>query len=145
MAEKKTTKKTEKKVVAKKAETKATAKKTEKKVEAKKATSGKYAVIQIAGSQMLVEEGRTYETDNWNKTKGETIVLEQEVLLVVDGEKISIGKPSVKGAKVTLEVESAKRGPKLRVFKYKAKSRYRRTYGHRSELNRFRVQSIKTA
>lgn len=133
-----TTKKTEKKEVkapAKKASPKKTT--TDKTV--------KYAVIEIAGSQMLVEEGRTYETDNWNKTKGENIVLESEVLLVVDGEKVSIGKPSVKGAKVTLEVESAKRGPKLRVFKYKAKSRYRRTYGHRSELNRFRVKSIKTA
>jgi large subunit ribosomal protein L21 len=102
----------------------------------------KYAVIVIAGSQMLVEEGKTYEIQDLNLDKGETLALEN-VLLVVQGNDVKVGKPTVRNAKVTLEVESQKQSEKLTVFKYKAKSRYRRTYGQRSVVNRVRVKSIK--
>jgi large subunit ribosomal protein L21 len=62
--------------------------------------------------------------------------------LVVDGEKCQIGQPLVKGAKVEIKVEGDLRGEKIRVFKYKSKSRYRRTQGHRQDQSTLTVVKI---
>jgi large subunit ribosomal protein L21 len=62
--------------------------------------------------------------------------------MISDGSDIKIGEPYIKDAKVTLEVSSQKKGEKVKVFKYKAKSRYRRSYGHRPAITRVLVKKI---
>lgn len=67
------------------------------------------------------------------------------VLLLVDGDKVKIGEPQIKGARVAGKVLGQEKGRKLRVFKYKAKSRYRRTKGHRSQFTRVKIDKISTS
>ena len=59
-----------------------------------------------------------------------------------DGEKISVGRPMVKGASVSAEIVEHRRGVKLKIFKFKRRREYRRRRGHRDELTRIRVTAI---
>ncbi|PKN02763.1 50S ribosomal protein L21 [Candidatus Dojkabacteria bacterium HGW-Dojkabacteria-1] len=103
--------------------------------------SKKFAVIKISGVQLKVYEGKEYEVNKLEGKKGETLEI-QEVLLLHDGENTKVGTPLVEGAKVVLEITSQKKDDKVRVFKYKAKSRYRKTQGHRALITRVSVKSI---
>lgn len=140
---KKTVAKVEKKAVKveKKIE-KAVNKATDKKSKVDVDNATKYAIIKLAGVQLKVVEGANYEVNKLDLEKGSKFDVE-EVLMVVDGDKVEIGKPLVTGAKVTLEVVSQKKDKKIVVFKYKSKSRYRKTNGHRSLITRVEVKSIK--
>jgi large subunit ribosomal protein L21 len=62
---------------------------------------------------------------------------------VADGQRIAVGQPYLKGASLTAELLEHKRGPKLRIFKFKRRREYRRRRGHRDELTRIRVTAIK--
>lgn len=73
--------------------------------------------------------------------EGKEIKLE-EVLLLVDEKKVLLGTPTIKSAEVTAEVLGREKGKKLRVSRYKAKSRYRRTRGHRAFYTRLKVKHI---
>lgn len=98
----------------------------------------KYAVVKIKGSQYKVKEGDEILVDKLDSDKPEVNVL----LKVVNG-KVSVGKPTVKGAKVPLKVlEAEEKGEKLHVRKFRAKSRYRRKIGHRPKYTRLKVQKI---
>jgi large subunit ribosomal protein L21 len=138
-AKKETTKKKEPKK-SKKTVTKKTAK---SKKASKKKVSGKdkFAVIELAGSQFKVKQGEQYEVKKLSGNKGDKIEIEN-VLMISEGDDVKVGKPYVEGAKVTLEITSQKKGEKVKVFKYKAKSRYRRTYGHRPLITRVLVKKI---
>jgi len=72
---------------------------------------------------------------------GDKLTFDQ-VLMVSDGEKISVGSPFVKGATLTAELISHDRGPKLRIFKFKRRREYRRRRGHRDAQTRIRVVDI---
>lgn len=65
-----------------------------------------------------------------------------EVLLVTDGERVEIGRPTVEGAKVLATVVAQEKGPKIRIFKYHPRKRYRRRAGHRQHYTRLRVDEI---
>lgn len=101
----------------------------------------KYAVIQIAGKQYRVEPGQELTVNHLDAEEGKNIEV-SDVLLTVDGDTVAIGAPLVKGATVTLKVKSHQRADKVRVAKYKAKSRYRRVYGHRQPETTVEVVSI---
>ena len=102
--------------------------------------SSRLAVIQVGGSQYIVREGDSIAAQ---LPRGFTGKIEnREVLLVADGDDIKIGKPYVKGATVTLDVTDQKRGRKLRVLKYKSKTRYRKTIGFRSLITALKVEKI---
>ncbi len=73
--------------------------------------------------------------------EGSTIELGQ-VLLVADGEKVTVGTPTVVGAKVIAEVLGEGKGKKVVVFKYKPKVRYRRKKGHRQMYTRLAIKEI---
>lgn len=100
-----------------------------------------YAVIRLQGKQYRVEVGQTLTIDRIHEDAKKTLKI-TDVLLVVDGDKVKIGTPLVDGATVSLEVVSHDRGEKIRVSTFKAKSRYRRTIGHRQEETTLRVDSI---
>lgn len=104
----------------------------------------KYAVVEIAGSQHKVFEGEEIEVDKIGGEKGKKLTFDK-VLLVVDENKRRIGNPLVKGVKVTAEITEQFKGKKIRVATYKAKSRYRRVIGHRSQLTKIKIKKITTS
>jgi len=101
----------------------------------------KYAVIAISGSQFKVEEKQKITVDNLNLKEGDKSILDQ-VLLLANDDKITVGTPTVKGATVEFEVLKNYKGDKLTVFKYKSKSRYRKTTGFRPQLTDIQITKI---
>lgn len=101
----------------------------------------KYAIVQLLGKQHRVAEGDLLVVDRVENKPTEKFDV-TDVLLVADGAKITVGQPLVSKAKVTFSVESAERGEKIRVAKYKAKSRYRKVQGHRPLQSTLKVEKI---
>ncbi|MCL4383890.1 50S ribosomal protein L21 [Patescibacteria group bacterium] len=101
----------------------------------------KYAVIAISGSQYKIEEGKTYTVDLIDAKVGQTQSTDQ-VLLVVNDKDAKIGAPLVQNASVDFEIIKHYQGDKIRVFKYKGKSRYRKTHGFRSQLTDIKITKI---
>lgn len=101
----------------------------------------KYAVIAISGTQFKVEENQKLSVDNLNLKEGEKSTTDQ-VLLTADDDKIKVGTPIVKDAKVEFEVLKNYKGEKLTVFRYKSKSRYRKTTGFRAHLTDIQITKI---
>ncbi len=100
-----------------------------------------YAVIKLAGKQYKISEGEELEVDRLSGEKGAKLTV-PEVILISDGETTTVGNPLVAGAGVQLEVLEHLRGEKIRVQKFKAKARYRRSMGFRADLTKVRVNKI---
>ena len=100
-----------------------------------------WAVIPLSGAQYKVETGGVYLINRVKEAVGSAFKLNEIYLLSVDNE-VKVGQPLVSGASVDIEVIENIRGGKIDVFKYKAKSRYRRMVGHRQELSKVKVLSI---
>jgi large subunit ribosomal protein L21 len=88
-----------------------------------------YAVVRFGGKQYLVRKGDRLLVDKVS-SKGPNIVLEEVLLAVSDG-SLKIGKPTVSGIGVKAKILETKKGQKVDVYKFKAKSRYRRSKGFR--------------
>ena len=101
----------------------------------------KYAIVEVGGKQYRCEEGKAITVDLINSSVGDEIVLDK-VLLIVDDETATIGKPYIKGASIKTQVQDQIKGKKIFVFKYKPKIRYRRRAGHRQKYTRLLVESI---
>jgi large subunit ribosomal protein L21 len=99
-----------------------------------------YAIVKLGSSQHKISVGDKIITDKMDKEVGDKFTL-NEVLLMSDGENVTIGTPSL-NIPVELEVISQGRGVKIRVHKFKAKSRYNLTKGHRSYETTLTVLSI---
>jgi large subunit ribosomal protein L21 len=98
-----------------------------------------YAIIETGGKQERVCVGETLTIERIDKKKD---VVFSHVLLVADKEKVSVGTPYVKGAKVTAQVLEQTRGPKVVSFKSRRRKSSRRTKGHRQELTRIKITDI---
>ncbi len=103
----------------------------------------RYAIVQSGGKQYRAVEGSILEVDRLTIEPEKTYHFE-EVLLLADDANIQVGSPTISGAKVKGTVMEHIRGPKIRVFHYKSKMRYRKTQGHRQEYTRVRVEKITT-
>ena len=101
----------------------------------------KYAVIRTGGKQYRVAEGDEIEVDKLEAEKGKAFTFD-EVLLFVDGDKVKIGQPLVKGVKVKAKIIDQIKGKKIRVATFKAKARYRRVKGFRSRLTKVKIEKI---
>jgi large subunit ribosomal protein L21 len=101
----------------------------------------KYAIIEDGGKQYRAIEGGTIEVDYYPSEVGEQIDLER-ILLVANGDTYTIGDPLVAGAKIQATVVDQVKGPKVVVFKYKPKKRYRVKTGHRQKYTRLMIDSI---
>jgi large subunit ribosomal protein L21 len=99
-----------------------------------------YAVIESGGKQYKVEEGTSLRVDRLDAKEGDKVALRP--VLFRDSDVIAAPKELEK-VKVEAKVAGHLRGPKIKVFKYKAKKGYRRKAGHRSELTQLEVTSIK--
>ncbi len=100
-----------------------------------------YAVIRTGGKQYTVREGETLDVELLPTPAGESIEL-SEVLMLGEGADITVGTPVVAGAKVVAEVVEHGKGDKIIVFKYKAKTRYRKKIGHRQKFTRLSIRQI---
>lgn len=100
-----------------------------------------HAVIQIGAKQYLVKVGDKLKSEKLDLKEGDKLSV-KDVLLTYDGKKTQVGTPFVKGASVDLVFEGTKKGKKIRVAKFKAKSRYRRVLGHRQLESSLTVKAI---
>ncbi len=101
----------------------------------------KYAVLDISGHQSFVSENDTITIDKIDG-KPEEKLKTNKVLLMVDEDKVSVGTPYVKNAQVSYQIVKHYQGTKLKIFKYKAKSRYRKTMGFRPQLTDIKIIKI---
>lgn len=99
-----------------------------------------YAVIESGGKQYKVEEGTSLFVDRLDVKEGDKVTLRP--VLFRDGDVI-VGAKDLAKVKVEAKVAGHVRGKKVKVFKYKAKKGYRKRAGHRSELTRLEVTSLK--
>ena len=103
---------------------------------------GPYAIVETSGTQVWVQPNRYYALNRIHAEVDSTLTLEN-VLLVNDGKSANVGQPYVKGATVELQVMAHRRGAKVIVYKMRPKKKTRRKNGHRQELTRVMVKSIK--
>jgi large subunit ribosomal protein L21 len=103
-----------------------------------------YAVVTTGGKQYRVEAGSELTIERLAADAGASVTFDR-VLLVGDGETVTVGTPIVDGAIVNATVLGEALGPKLVIFKFKQKVKYRRTTGHRQHLTRVRIDEISAA
>lgn len=99
------------------------------------------AVVETGGKQYIVKKGDEILIEKIDKKDGSKINLEQ-VLLVIDGKKVLVGRPTVKKAKVTAKVMNLEKGDKKIIFKYKRRKQYKRKIGHRQKYTRIKIEKI---
>ncbi len=94
----------------------------------------KYAIVEAGGKQYRAEEGKVITVDLLSAKIGDEVVLDKVVLLV-DGDSVTVGTPYIKGASLKTTVEDQIKGKKILVFKYKPPQiNYRRRIGHRQNI-----------
>jgi len=101
----------------------------------------KYAVVEIGGVQMFVQEGRWYNCNRLEAEPGQGIQLGRVLAVKKEG-KFHVGTPYVEGAVVKAEIVEDLKGPKLTIFKMNRKKHYRRKTGHRQPLTQFYITEI---
>ena len=99
-----------------------------------------YALMEFKGKQYKAEKGATLKVDKIDAEPGTAVDIDS--ILLVSGEKVSIGAPYVSGVKVQAVVEAHERAKKVIVFKYKPKKDYRRMRGHRQQYSVIKINDI---
>lgn len=100
-----------------------------------------YAIVKCGGKQIKVQAGDILRVERMESAPGETVTLDQ-VLLVGEGDNVTVGTPLVSGAKVSAAVVDQIRDKKVIVFKKKRRQNYRRTKGHRQYLTVLHITEI---
>lgn len=101
-----------------------------------------YAVVTTGGKQYKVATGDVLRVEKLEASVGDTVELDQ-VKLIANDDGIVVDPAKLEAAKVVAQVTDAGRGKKIRVFKYKRRKNYRRTYGHRQSYTELKIQDIK--
>lgn len=99
------------------------------------------AIIVTGGKQYKVAEGDTLFIEKLPVEAGDTVKFDR-VLAIIDGDKATIGAPTVEGASVEAAVVKNGKGKKIRIFKYKAKKGYHKRQGHRQPYTRVTISAI---
>src|SRR5690242_18545410 len=100
-----------------------------------------YAVIKAGGKQYKVSVGDKIEVDRLKTDEQKSLEI-NDVLMVVEDDKVTIGKPTVDRAKVQAKILENKKGEKIHVIKYKSKVRYRKRAGFRPLLSLIEIEKI---
>ena len=100
-----------------------------------------YAIIETGGKQYRVAEGDMLTVEKLAVAEGEAVEFDRVLTVVKDGEVV-VGKPVIDGAKVQAKVLAQGKEKKILVFKYKAKSNYRRRQGHRQPFTKVVIEKI---
>jgi len=99
-----------------------------------------YAVIRTGGKQYRVSQGETLRVEKLPGDVGSTITFDQ--VLMIGGDKVSVGKPLVAGAKVSAQITAQDRAKKIIVFKMRRRKNYRRKNGHRQYFTEVKITGI---
>ncbi len=100
-----------------------------------------YAIIETGGKQYKVTRGQTIDVERLDVAESATVELDR-VLLIADGDRVTVGTPTVEGARVVATSQGEGKGKKIIVFKYKPKMRYRKKTGHRQPYTRLTIDQI---
>jgi large subunit ribosomal protein L21 len=100
-----------------------------------------YAVIKTGGKQYRVTPGEKLKVEKLAGDVGSDVVID-EVLMVADGDNVTVGAPVVKGASVKATVVSHGRHDKVMIFKMRRRKHYRKTQGHRQDYTEIQIQQI---
>jgi|TARA_B110000046_G_scaffold166260_1_gene183043 large subunit ribosomal protein L21 len=100
-----------------------------------------YAVIKSGGKQYKVEKGDKLKVEKIDAEAGKDISID-DVLMLVDGENVTVGTPLIKGAKVSAKVESHGRGPKIKIIKFRRRKHHRKQMGHRQAYTELSITEI---
>ncbi|NOX85598.1 MAG: 50S ribosomal protein L21 [Chlorobi bacterium] len=100
-----------------------------------------YAIVDIAGQQFKVEQGQEVFVHRLDGKEGDQMEFDKVLLIENDG-KVKVGKPVVKGAKVSAKIVSHLRGDKVIVFKKKRRKGYQKSNGHRQDLSKVLIENI---
>lgn len=100
-----------------------------------------HVVVETGGKQYRVAEGDTIFVEKLDVAEGDNIILDKVLLVSNDG-KVTVGNPTVAGAKVTAKVERQLKAKKITVFKYKPKKNYRKKSGHRQPYTKLVIDKI---
>lgn len=100
-----------------------------------------YAVIESGGKQYRVSEGQTLKLEKLPYEAGHAVDFDR-VLMVANGDDIQIGKPYVKGGKVSASVTGHGRGEKIRIVKHRRRKHYHREMGHRQHYTEVKITGI---
>jgi large subunit ribosomal protein L21 len=103
----------------------------------------KYAIVESGGKQYKAVEGETIEVDRLQLEAGKSLKLEG-VLLLVDGDTITVGTPLISGMSVSTKVVEHFKGEKSVNFHYKPKKRIRQKTGHRQQYTRLEIKKFET-
>lgn len=103
-----------------------------------------YAIIEACGKQYKVQEGDIVFMERLEEEEGKKVTFDN-VLLISDDKKTTVGTPGVKGAKVSATVIGHGKGKKILVFKYKAKKNERKRRGHRQAYTKVQIEKISVA
>ncbi|MGD8350698.1 MAG: 50S ribosomal protein L21 [Gammaproteobacteria bacterium] len=101
-----------------------------------------YAVIATGGKQYKVTKGETLRVEKLSGDEGETVKLDR-VLMVADGDKISVGSPVLDKASVTAKITAQGRGDKVEIVKFRRRKHSRTQMGHRQSYTEIEVTDIK--
>ncbi|MCF6289077.1 MAG: 50S ribosomal protein L21 [Proteobacteria bacterium] len=102
-----------------------------------------HAVIFTGGKQYRVKEGDVLRVEKLGLEEGSTIDFD-EILMTSDGEKIAVGTPHIKGAKVSAEVMSNGRAKKVKIIKFRRRKHSMTQMGHRQSYSEIKIKKIKT-
>ena len=100
-----------------------------------------YAIVCTGGKQYKVSEGDLVEVEKLDAEVGSKVNL--DVLMLVDGDKVKNGNPTVNGAEVVAEVINHGKDEKVIVFKYRAKKHSKSRQGHRQPFTTLKIVSVK--
>ena len=103
-----------------------------------------YAIVEISGKQYKVQEGDIVFVDRLEELEEGKTTTFDKVLLVSDGDKVTVGTDTVKGAKVKATVVGHGKAKKVVVFKYKPKKNERKIRGHRQPYTKIQIEKITT-
>ena len=103
-----------------------------------------YAVVKTGGKQYRVTKDDTILVEKLDADEGQTVTL-SDVMLLGDGDKVTVGTPVVADASVEAQVVSQTRGPKIIIFRRKRRKNHRRTQGHRQDLTLLKITGINSS
>jgi large subunit ribosomal protein L21 len=101
-----------------------------------------YAIIKTGGHQYKVAVGDRVDVEKITAEAGAEIQLDEVLMVSSDDNQVTVGDPTIAGARVTAKIVDQHRGEKIIVFKFKPKKRYRRKIGHRQDLTRLAITAI---
>lgn len=101
-----------------------------------------FAVFEFKNNQYKTKEGETISLPNFEYGEKDKKIVFDKILLIADSGKIKIGTPAINDATITAEIIDSYKTDKIRVFKFRAKKRYQRTYGSRQKMVRVKINKI---